>query len=634
MTDIYGFLVGIERYDQPSWDQVGPCANAIAMAEWLRSINVPAGHIYLFLDPCADSRADYAQALCDLEAAGAQVTRSGNSYTIDTFWRTQLSRDRPADSRLLFYWSGHGFTENDGTRVFVCRDYTASDLKNRVFNGTNFHRHLRSAAFQCFSKQVLLADVCAVYGGMDFEANKVPPKRLGNDSPQRQIAYFATPEGQYARGDDGVGVFTRTTLEVLKALNAWPDDFLALSKRMDAAFEQVGQTPFRVAEYAEDYEISDRLVGLVTEDVGSALFGSVWSSLCAIPVPDSFYRLHFRRTVSSLGRPDLDHAQGLSGMLRELTSLCDTAGTTQAPYGLLEFLLRLSSDARLAEAVEAWLNEHAAAQGNALATARERIRLESEEKILVVDVQNDERGDIAFYEPSLRNQNLLPVPDIQLAASSVTGWESFTSQFPVVIETLRSRYGIADLQIQFTVNPPLFDKPFHNIKMGGEMLGEKFVVLVRYRDRLLQTSSVKRQAWQQCADALRRSKPREITLLPIPESGAAAAGAAPGAQGFCYTRFTVSPPPSGAKEKQILMRLLNSGVAFASWSHQPPPGDDWEEVAACLTHCMCASETLDRFPYQLTRRRMEGNAAASQATLLWDDPDFIPFINPKGTQIR
>ena len=50
MNDVFGFLVGIERYDQSGWNLDGPCANAIASAKWLLFIRVPASNIYLFLD--------------------------------------------------------------------------------------------------------------------------------------------------------------------------------------------------------------------------------------------------------------------------------------------------------------------------------------------------------------------------------------------------------------------------------------------------------------------------------------------------------------------------------------------------------------------------------------------------------
>ena len=38
---------------QPDWDIAGPCANALAVAEWCLAAKVPPLNIFLFLDPLA-----------------------------------------------------------------------------------------------------------------------------------------------------------------------------------------------------------------------------------------------------------------------------------------------------------------------------------------------------------------------------------------------------------------------------------------------------------------------------------------------------------------------------------------------------------------------------------------------------
>ncbi len=135
--------------------------------------------------------------------------RSATSNVIDTFFRTELAEDRPANSKLLVYWSGHGYVMNDGTRIFICRDYTEEKLHNRVFNASNFRRYLRSAEFGCFRDQILIVDVCGTYGNeLRFSPDRSDPgiSIVGT----KQTMYFATPEGKYALGG-AAAAFLRTS---------------------------------------------------------------------------------------------------------------------------------------------------------------------------------------------------------------------------------------------------------------------------------------------------------------------------------------------------------------------------------------------------------------------------------------
>lgn len=255
MNSVFAFIVGIEKYDQPRWDVVGPCASALAIAKWILSAGVPAQNVFLFLELAQD----LDELILQLKAKQVRI-RSAKLDDIDTFWRGQLSNERPANSRLFIYWSGHGFAENDGSRIFICRDYTDAKLRNRVFNASNFLRYLRSDDFQCFSEQIFLADVCGIYSGLEFSADKNPPKKLVKTA--RQVAWFATPEGQYAKGGEGRGVFSDVVLNVLRQSKDWPKPDL-FSKALREAFQNVGQTPFRVSGHDGEGEWQDHLVGSI-----------------------------------------------------------------------------------------------------------------------------------------------------------------------------------------------------------------------------------------------------------------------------------------------------------------------------------------------------------------------------------
>ena len=113
---MYALIVGIEKYDQLDWDTAGPCANALAVAEWLISTGVVEGaNIFLFLDAIAD----YDQRIRDLRAQGVAAIQTSATWTVmEDFCFKQLPAGRPADSRLFIYWSGRNSVVKDhGTRT-------------------------------------------------------------------------------------------------------------------------------------------------------------------------------------------------------------------------------------------------------------------------------------------------------------------------------------------------------------------------------------------------------------------------------------------------------------------------------------------------------------------------------------
>jgi hypothetical protein len=259
-----GQLVGIEKYDQPGWDVSGPCANAIAVAQWLLTVGTPAANIHAFFE----AGEGLQDEITGLQRRGVRVARA-NWETIDTFCRVGLPADRPMNSRLLVYWSGHGCTDKAGSRIFFCRDYTEK-LRSRVFNGSNFLRTLRAPDYRRFSEQIFLADVCGVYSQLPVLDRSDVPDRL---YPTHQLAYFATPEGKYATGPNGRGVFTDTVLKVLERFHTWPDqqDF---AKRVEDALKQIGATWFRFSGFTDNAEVPEILVGSMGEHGGNAYFRS------------------------------------------------------------------------------------------------------------------------------------------------------------------------------------------------------------------------------------------------------------------------------------------------------------------------------------------------------------------------
>jgi hypothetical protein len=625
MQNVHAFVVGIDQYAQHDWSLPGPCANALAVTEWLLAVNTPPQNIVLFAEPFD---ASHEAQLERLEQLGVRISRSADYAAIDTHWRMELQKARPAGSRLFIYWSGHGFADHDGDRVFICRDYTHPQLKNRVLNSTKMLRQLHGAAYQHFSEQLFIADVCAVKANVDISADKHADAVRAPGT--KQLIFYATPEGEYAKGDDGRGVFTRITLEVLQQVKSWPSlpDF---NDAMLVFFKKVDQSIFRV--YREDATgPTETSVGKLPAARAHTLFESVFNLLSQIDLPDSTYRPHYLRTVSDLGEPELASAQGLTGMLTELASLGDGAAGQRVPYGLLQFLQRLREAKGLQAAIDEWLDEHAALQKNERATLAEKLSEEARTKILVVEVDNDEKEEISGYDLSVRTNSLLPVPDCSYPHRTVKDWDDFRTHLLADIDDLKHRHGIEDVEIQFLVNPPLFDRCFHSIApASGSRLGDEHVVLVRHRDRVRSPTKTVRESWTRYSDALRALKPCEIKLLPIAmHSGAT--GVLPEEKGLCYTNFLLEPAgrTPNSLAKQTLMRLLRGGVPYVYWLHTLPSQDALGQIEKQFGGWLKGAGSIDQLPTLFTAQRGQGNSFACDATLLWDDPQFNPFSTTKS----
>ena len=155
----------------------------------------------------------------------------------------------PGHSRLFFYWSGHGFVEKTGDRIFACQDYQSDKATAWVFNARHRLARLHSSQFKSFSQQIFLADVCGQYTNLKFGRDEQPyDDRLKTIC---QIAFFATPEGEYAKG-----AFTEVVIEVLKQISGWPD-VSAFSSILKDTLKTADVQPFIYGGWDEEQELAD-----------------------------------------------------------------------------------------------------------------------------------------------------------------------------------------------------------------------------------------------------------------------------------------------------------------------------------------------------------------------------------------
>src|SRR5262245_45613701 len=117
MNDIVALVVGIETYARKGWEVPGPCCNALKFTKYLIRKGVKPENIFLFTNEKVDegSQSTIEPKLVALERGGVR-RRFPTQQEIDTCFN-QLARDsvnnkdRPKDSRLFCYWSGHGYTK-------------------------------------------------------------------------------------------------------------------------------------------------------------------------------------------------------------------------------------------------------------------------------------------------------------------------------------------------------------------------------------------------------------------------------------------------------------------------------------------------------------------------------------------
>lgn len=516
----------------------------------------------------------------------------------------------------------------------MCHDYTDANANHRVFNASKFIRRLRGQEFQCFEQQIFLADVCGNYTPLNFELSQ---REAGRPvTTVEQMTYFATPEGKYAKGDNGLGVFTSTTVSVLRKFNTWPN-LKEFSSSMGNAFESVGETPFCI-EWLGDPNNKEkrRLVGSFPTDSESLHFKSVLSILSPLNLSNQVFRRHYQRTVSNLGEPKMNAAQGLSGMIKELTSMRDGDLHGGLPFGLIQFLSRLCQEDEVAEVIETWLDANAAQQGSDRSSVKEIISAETAEKLLVIEVINNDEGRISEFQPYLRTQNLRPIDDERLLGQKVNDWADFETKIVALINNLRNPPTISGVQIYFLVDPPLFDRPFHMILIRpGTMLGEEYAVLLRNRERVRFARDILCKPWKQYADSLHQTSLGDLKFIPIPAPTGDKVKV-PDEMGICYAAFVVPPLLSGgvdSHEKHFMGKLMRVGVPYLYWLHRIPTGGNLANVEESLNNWFRGLKTLEEFPGVFTSQR-NVNEYALQASLLWDDPRFNPFSMSEVTGVQ
>ncbi|MFF8836910.1 caspase family protein [Streptomyces sp. NPDC015130] len=238
----YALVVGAERYAAgPSWDLPGPAADARRFTGWLRGRGVPAGNVFLLLDPLPGAggpEVDVAAGTAGRESVQAVLTRRLPALEGDLLW---------------VFWGGHGVTDPQGHRRLFYADAGPDDRRNLDLDAwlTAFTTDLLPG----FRRQIWLVDSCQTFVEDLGFARSLPTELPsgGERLPGReQFVLLAAGPGQRAANDPvrQTGAFSRAALDALTALDAsdggtWPPDMNAVADTVLGRFtgQPAGQAP-------------------------------------------------------------------------------------------------------------------------------------------------------------------------------------------------------------------------------------------------------------------------------------------------------------------------------------------------------------------------------------------------------
>lgn len=144
------------------------------------------------------------------------------------------------------------------------------------------------------------------------------------------------------------------------------------------------------------------------------------------------------------------------------------------------------------------------------------------------------------------------------------------------------------------------------------------------------SSSLKeaRRAWEDYADELRRYPPNALMLLQIDVE----MNPLPRDKGLCFASFALPPGSIDKDKRKTLMSLLRFGVPYLYWLHRFPAGADGTAIKGKLADMLAGARTLAEIPSCLRQERSRRNEYAYEATFLWDDPLFHPFLSTRGVK--
>lgn len=160
----YAVVVGVETYAEghPRPTLNGPAHDARGIVQWLLGEGVPAGNTTALVSPVDGNRGV-------MEGSGVPVREATNGNLMTALLRE--TAERTDADLLLVFWSGHGFTDADGSQYLQAAD----DTDGRSVSLTNLLTRFRSREVSTCDEQFWFIDACATTPRADGGEAPVTP---------------------------------------------------------------------------------------------------------------------------------------------------------------------------------------------------------------------------------------------------------------------------------------------------------------------------------------------------------------------------------------------------------------------------------------------------------------------------
>ncbi len=243
----YGLVIGIESYQENSWNVKGggPAHDAIQFAQWLLDCGVPKENIRLCLSPL--EKVEHPE-LAITEATEAKIS------ALITDWLSEKKGDL-----LYLFWAGHGLITSERNRRLLCADATKRNWQNLDLDSLLVY--LGSEAF-LIKHHICLIDACANY----ILESKGRPTNLGGKTfpsgqprtESQQFVLLATREGEKAKvsAEGKTGYFSQAVREALaeEFNNGWPPNMETIAQNVKQRFAELDKKQLPTYFYRRSWD--------------------------------------------------------------------------------------------------------------------------------------------------------------------------------------------------------------------------------------------------------------------------------------------------------------------------------------------------------------------------------------------
>ena len=187
-------------------------------------------------------------------------------------------------------------------------------------------------------------------------------------------------------------------------------------------------------------------------------------------------------------------------------------------YGLLQFLMRVSTNEADGMPVRVWL-EGLRDPGviNARSKIAELVAAEQEKRILVVEIDHNETEDPSSLTWSVWSPSHKRMPGGQASPQTIHNWDDLCKLIRKILNHVEGHGESTEIsEVHFVVEPPLFDLRFHHIELekDDQTLGERHIVVARHSSRLrMGKTTPMRQSWENRAQAFWQRAGQPIRLI-------------------------------------------------------------------------------------------------------------------------